>query len=98
MSLDVDSLKKRAEEFATFSNHVLANCVLAIDGWVCRPRAPFQSNEHEDVKSYFGRHGTCAVVVMIGCDARCRFRLFRASSREVLLMSAHGTTLSSEMI
>jgi hypothetical protein len=79
MPYDRSTLEHRAKEFAKFSHGVMENCVLAVDGWVCRTRAPYKK-EVDDVKSFFNRHGCFALVVMAGCDANCRFDMFSCNS------------------
>jgi hypothetical protein len=72
---DEVALTKLADEFATFSGGELYGCVTAIDGWVARTRKPFHK-EVDDVMAYRNRHGCWGLVVLAGCDARCRFTMF----------------------
>ena len=64
-----------ATDFATYSNGELRGCVTAIDGWVARTRKPHH-REVEDIMAYRNRHGCWGLVVLAGCDARCRFTTF----------------------
>jgi len=48
---------------------------MAIDGWVVRTRKPHH-NEVDNTMAYRNRHGCWGLVVMAGCDARCRFTMF----------------------
>ena len=64
-----------ATDFATYSNGELRGCVTAIDGWVARTRKPHH-REVEDIMAYRNRHGCWGLVVLAGCDARCRFTMF----------------------
>jgi hypothetical protein len=68
-------LMRMADEFSQFSKGEMWGCVTAIDGWVARTRQPF-SWEVQDVKAYYNRHGFFGLVVLAGCDARCRFTMF----------------------
>jgi len=51
---DVTSLRRLADEYKICSNGMLKDCVLAIDGWVCKTRKP-QSREVECVMAYRNR-------------------------------------------
>ena len=64
-----------AEEFSQFSYGELFGCVSAVDGWVARTRKPFPS-EVSDITAYRNRHGCWGLVVLAGCDAKCRFTMF----------------------
>jgi hypothetical protein len=72
---NVEQLKVMANEFSTYSHGELKGCVTAIDGWVAKTRKPFH-NEVTDVVAYRNRHGCWGLVVLAGCDARCRFTMF----------------------
>lgn len=72
---DTEELDKIAAEFARYSHGELKNCVMAIDGWVARTRKPYHS-EVDDVMAYRNRHDCWGLVVLAGCDARCRFSMF----------------------
>lgn len=54
-------LRKMADEFSKFSSGKMTNCVLAIDGWVCRSRCPTAS-EVQFPTSYRNRHGCFGIV------------------------------------
>ena len=77
-SLDEESLSKVAAGFEAASNGQLRGCVSAIDGWVCRTRCPKVSEAGMAVKNYRNRKGFWGIVVLAGCDAKCRFNIFSA--------------------
>ena len=66
---DEGQLRRMADEFKYWSKNTMTNCVLAIDGWVCRTRCPTKK-EVELPMSYRNRHGCFGIVVLAGCDAR----------------------------
>ena len=72
---NVEELQKLADEFAVLSHGQLPGAVTAIDGWVAQTRKPFLS-EVDDIMAYRNRHGCWGLVVLAGCDARCRFTMF----------------------
>jgi hypothetical protein len=72
---DHAALRRMAEEFSSFSHGQMTGCVTAIDGWVARTRKPF-NNEVKDVMAYRNRHDCWGLVVLAGCDAKCRFTMF----------------------
>ena len=72
---DEDELRRIANEFSVFSHGELYGCVTAIDGWVARTRKPLRE-EVGDIMAYRNRHGCWGLVVLAGCDARCRFTMF----------------------
>jgi hypothetical protein len=72
---DNETLQQMSDEFAIYSRGELRGCVTAIDGWVARTRKPFHT-EVTDVMAYRNRHDCWGVVVLAGCDARCRFTMF----------------------
>lgn len=76
---DADELQKMANEFSVFSHGAMNGCVMAIDGWVARTRKPYVT-EVDAVTAYRNRHGCWGLVVMAGCDARCRFNMFSVIS------------------
>lgn len=69
-------LRIASEEFARISHGELFGCVTAIDGWVAKIHKPSQSDAIEDVMAYRNRHGCWGLVVLAGCDARCKFTMF----------------------
>lgn len=72
---DDRKLRKMAREFSYWSKNKMNNCVLAIDGWVCRTRCPMKT-EVEHPMSYRNRHECFGIVVLAGCDARMKFHMF----------------------
>lgn len=74
-----EELKKTSDEFSAYSHGFMKGCVMAIDGWVARTRKPHVT-EVESITSYRNRHGCWGLVVMAGCDARCRFNMFSVIS------------------
>jgi hypothetical protein len=72
---DIPALQKLADEFSVYSNGELGGCVTAIDGWVAQTRKP-NSKEVQDIMAYRNRHDCWGLVVLAGCDARCRFTMF----------------------
>jgi len=76
---DHHALRHIADGFAHYSHHVLKNCVLAIDGWVCHTRQP-TAFETQFPSSYRNRHNCFGIVVLAGCDADCRFLMFSCKS------------------
>eukprot|EP01036_Dinobryon_divergens_P029172 gene29172-38236_t len=72
---NVEDLQKLADEFSVLSHGQLPGAVTAIDGWVAQTRKPFPT-EVEDIMAYRNRHGCWGLVVLAGCDARCRFTMF----------------------
>lgn len=52
---NVEALQRISYEFENCCNGVLKNCVLAIDGWVCRTRKPFDT-EVNCVNAYRNRY------------------------------------------
>ena len=68
-----------ASGFSAWNNGAMHGCVSAIDGWVC----PIQKPSPEDapdgnVKNFMNRSGCWALVVLAGCDHKCRFNMFSA--------------------
>jgi hypothetical protein len=72
---NIVALQRLADEFSILSHGELKGCVTAIDGWVAQTRKPYPS-EAEDIMAYRNRHGCWGLVVLAGCDARCRFTMF----------------------
>jgi hypothetical protein len=76
---DVDALSKIEEGFAEYSFGRLRGCVMAIDGWVVKTRAPY-SSEVDNITCFCNRKGFFALVVMAGVDSECRFLMFSCKS------------------
>jgi hypothetical protein len=75
--LEMDRL---SAEFAEFSRDRLSGCVIAIDGWYCPTRAPYD-NETQNITTYYNRHQGYGLVVLAGCcDARLKFTMFNVNS------------------
>ena len=51
---DVQALRRLADDYAELSHGMLTDCVLAIDGWVCKTRKP-NADEVDAVLSYRNR-------------------------------------------
>jgi hypothetical protein len=76
---DLRELAKIERGFAQYSYGRLRGCVMAVDGWVCRTRPPYQS-EVENVKSFYNRKGTYGLVILAGVDSKCKFLMFSSQS------------------
>jgi hypothetical protein len=76
---DVSKLEQIAEGFNRFSHQRLSNCVMAIDGWVCRTRQP-RRDEVLCPMGYRNRKGCYGIVVLAGCDANTKFLMFSCQS------------------
>ena len=71
-------LQKHSEEFAAIcpaSAPVFDGVVLALDGWVMETRCPYRK-EVDNVMSYRNRKGMWGIVILAGCDARCKFHMW----------------------
>ena len=53
-------------------------CVMAIDGWVCKTRQPTLKEVGNTIGSYRNRKQCWAILVLAGCDSKCRFNMFSA--------------------
>lgn len=71
---DADKLDEIQRLFSRECGGVLNNCVMAMDGWVCRTRQPYR-NEVESPMHYRNRHECYGLVVLAGCDAQKRFMM-----------------------
>lgn len=76
---DTVQLDKMASGFSNCCGNELHNCVLAVDGWVCKTRKPFV-DEVENQVSYRNRHDCFGIVVMAGCDSNCKYHMFSCIS------------------
>ena len=76
---DEAKLRKIADGFSWYSNHRLQDCVMAVDGWVMRTRAP-RLSETNKVTLYWNRHKCYGMVVMAGCDSNLRYHMFSVVS------------------
>jgi hypothetical protein len=72
-------LESIASGFSRCSNNTMTKCVLAIDRWVCHTRQPFVS-EADFPTSYRNRKNCFGIVVLGGCDANLRFRMWSCVS------------------
>ncbi len=79
-SLDRDDLKKSAKEFSVLSKDTMNGCVLAVDGWICKTRMPTFEEVGQSIISYRNRKFCWGILVIAGCDATCKFKLFSARS------------------
>jgi hypothetical protein len=69
---DVEKLEELSMGFSEHSGGILDGCVLAMDGFAVLTRQPYD----EEVlykKDYRYRKGGFGIVVLAGCDAKCRF-------------------------
>lgn len=76
---DDTELKRIAEDFSLYSKNTLKHCVLAIDGWVCVTRCPTKQ-EVTNQLAYRNRHGCWGIVILAGCEANTKFRMFSCVS------------------
>lgn len=67
-----EQLKEMAEAFSQCSQGQMEHCVLAIDGWVMKTRAPF-SNEVLFPSAYRNRHMCFGIVILAVCGANLKF-------------------------
>ena len=74
--LNASVLDSVAADYERASHGVLRHCVSALDGWVVRTRKPTVKEAGLSVKSYRNRKGFWGVLVLAGCDAKCRFNIF----------------------
>lgn len=72
---DEEKLREMADGFSWYSLHRLQDCVMAVDGWVMRTRAP-RLSETNKVTLYWNRHNCYGMVVMAGCDSNLRYHMF----------------------
>ncbi len=75
-------MEKLADEFAAIdsrSEQVFSGVVMAIDGWVLQTRRPFDY-ETMNVNSYRNRKDLWGLVVLAGCDARCKYTLWNVNN------------------
>lgn len=78
-NVNPQSLHDTAEGFARYSHGRMNHCVMAIDGWVCKTREP-SDKEVGNAKHYRNRKNCWAIVVLAGCDSKCRFTFFNANN------------------
>ena len=77
---DPAKLEETSTGFSQYTSGRMKDCVMAIDGWVCRTRRP---NNHElDViiivinqTSFRNRKGVFGLVVFAGCSCDCKFMM-----------------------
>jgi hypothetical protein len=79
-SLDENYLKETAEGFSEFSGGHLKHCVMAVDGWVCKTRQPTKKEVGQAVASYRNRKQCFGLVVLAGCDSKCKFTMLSVKS------------------
>ncbi len=77
---DASVLKETSEGFSQFSHGRMKGCVMAVDGWVVKTRAPHAGTEVENATCFRNRKGFYGLVVMAGCDHRCRFTMWSTQS------------------
>jgi len=71
---DKEQLEVISNGFAQCVGGEIKGVILAVDGWVCKTRAP-SADEVPNPVSFRNRKGCFGVVVMAGCDARTKFRM-----------------------
>jgi hypothetical protein len=69
---DVEKLEELSMGFSEHSGGILDGCVLAMDGFAVLTRQPYD-NEVLYKKDYRYRKGGFGIVVLAGCDVKCRF-------------------------
>lgn len=79
LSLDPDDLKQISDGFARFSKGHMKECIMAIDGWVCKTLQPNAIDVGGNVSAYRNRKSCWGIVVLAGCDADCKFSMFSAN-------------------
>jgi hypothetical protein len=88
---DVDALQGISDGFSRLSHGHLHGCVMAVDGWVIRTRAPNLA-ETEDIISFRNRHACWGIVVLAGCDSKTRYMMFNCfstgSTNDILIWNA----------
>jgi hypothetical protein len=76
---DANKLQQISEGFQKCSSNKMSNCVLAVDGWVCRTRQP-HSSEVLFPSAYRNRKDCFGIVIIAGCDSKTRFLMFSCIS------------------
>ena len=76
---DYSELTRISKEFSEFCYGRMTDCVLAIDGWVCRTRQPFDY-EAQFPSLYRNRHECFGIVILAGCDAKTKFLMWSCKS------------------
>jgi hypothetical protein len=79
-SLKQENLRQTASEFSRYSHGRLKDCVMAIDGWVCKTRQPSVKEAGISTVHWRNRKKCFAIVVLAGCDAQCRFTFWDANN------------------
>jgi hypothetical protein len=54
----------------------MPGCVSALDGWVVKTRQPTKAEAGPSIMSYRNRKQIWGMLVLGGCDARCKFNFF----------------------
>jgi len=71
---DIEQLEEISNGFSRCVGGAIKGVVLAVDGWVCKTRAP-SADEVPNPISFRNRKGCFGIVVMAGCDSKTRFRM-----------------------
>ena len=71
-AVDPTYLETTAAEFSNLVGGVMKGCVSAFDGLVCRTRKPTKKEAGMSVLAHRNRKNCWALIVLAGCDARCR--------------------------
>lgn len=69
---DAEKLEELSLGFSEHSGGIFDGCLLAIDGFAVLTRQPYD-HEVRYKKDYRYRKGGFAIVVLAGCDVKCRF-------------------------
>jgi hypothetical protein len=75
-----ENLSKISQEFSEFNNGHMKGCIMAIDGWVCKTRQPTFSEVGGSITTYRNRKNCWGLVVLAGCDAKCKFTMVSVKS------------------
>ena len=75
-SLDPEYLKKTADDYYRYTKDCMYGCVSAIDEWVMETRCPTKKEAFQRITDYRNRKGFWGILVLAGCDSRCRFNMF----------------------
>lgn len=79
-NLNIDMLRETAAGFSKYSYGHMTGCVMAVDGWVCKTRCPTREEVGLSISQYRNRKCAWGIVVMAGCDHKCRFTFVSANS------------------
>jgi hypothetical protein len=75
---DEEKLEEISEGFSKFCHGRVKGCVMAVDGWVCETRKPYDA-ETQNVVCFRNRKGFFGMVCLAGCDHKTRFMMMSAN-------------------